>query len=151
MTQTTEERELEHELTIDASSYGHTDIVQQIASDAAAASLKSYENGEHGDLLLNAGRAALIATNAALRALDAAGHLVPEGSVCVQTWFVMSADAEIVAGPLEASAFENYMLRVGLADGQYVDTIRVIRSTIPRKDTMPQPAAQPTNVGEAEF
>lgn len=151
MEQTQEDRELEHELTLDASSYGHTDLVQQIAEAAAAAVLKEHENGEHGDLLLNSARAALIATTAALRALDEAGHLVPEGSASVQTWFVMSSDQEIVAGPLDASDFETYMLRVGLADGEYIDTVRVIRSTIRREDTRPQPAAPPADITEADF
>lgn len=150
MEKTSEDRELEYELTVAAATEGHTEHVQQIATDAASASLAHFENGEYGDLLLNSGRAGLIAGLAALRALSDAGRLLPEGSASVQTWFVMSEDDQIVAGPLEGPAFEEYMLATGLADGEYVDTIRVIRTTIAREATLPQ-ADQTTPAVEAEF
>lgn len=142
-----EKSEIEYELTIDASTYGHTDQVQQMAEQAAAAALRSYENGEHGDLLLNAARAALVATNAALRALDAAGHLVPEGE-SVQRWVVMSRDNRPLSLPLDADELRQYVTQTGLADTDHVDTIRTIVSTIPREATRAQPAAP---VGEGEF
>lgn len=136
MTTTPEERELEYELTIDASTYGHTDRVQQVAEQAAAEALKGYENGEHGDLLLNAARAALIASTAALRALDEARHLIPEGET-VQRWVVMSQDDRPLTLPLDADELRTYMVEKGLADTDRVDTIRTIVSGIPREATQP--------------
>lgn len=148
MTATAEDRELEYELTIDASSYGHTDVAQQLAEQAAAAALASYGNG---DLTLSSGRAALIATTAALRALEAAGHLVPEGATTTQMWVVMSRDNRPLTLPLDADGLRDYMLDPGLGDTDHVDTIRTIVSTIPREATRPQPAPELALVGEADF
>lgn len=150
MDKTIEERELEYELTIDASTNGHTDLIQQIAETAAAASLKGYENGEYGDLLLNAGRAALIATNAALRALDEAGHLLPEGER-TQMWVVMSRDNRPLTLPLDADALRQHMTDVGLAETEHVDTIRTIVSSVPREATRAQPDQRAVPAGEAAF
>ena len=151
MEQTTEERELEHELTLDASGYGHTDHVQQIAEQAAAAALKSYENGEHGDLLLNSARAALIATNAALRALDDTGHLVPEGASTAKAWVVMSRDERPLTLPLDADGLRDYMVNTGLRDTDRVDVIRTVVSTISREETRAHQDPQPAPAGEVAF
>lgn len=150
MEQTTEDRELEYELTIDASGYCLTDRVQQIAEAAAASALKGYENGEHGDLLLNSARAGLIAATAALRALEEAGHLLPEGET-VQRWVVMSRDDRPLTLPLDADQLREHMTGIGLSPTDRVDTIRTTVSTIRRKDTRPQAASQPNCAAEAEF
>lgn len=145
MTTTPEERELEYELTLDASTFGHTDRVQQIAEQAAIAALEVYEDDAHGGLPLTAERAASVAITAALRALDDANHLVPEG-LNRQRWVVMSSDERPLTIPLTAEELREHMTQNGLGDRDRVDTIRTVISTIPREATRPAPA-QSTEAG----
>ena len=132
---TAEEREIEFDLIVDASSYGHTDAVQQIAETAVHAALVSFENGEHGDLLLNAGRTALIATTAALQALDAAGHLVPEGAKTSMGWRAMTEAGEQLTTVLGGEDFRGWMIERGLRGGEHVEAHRTVVVPIPREVT----------------
>ncbi len=139
MSTTLEDRELEYELTLDAASTGHTDHVQAIAEQAIDAALARFEHGEAGDLMLNAARAALIAATAALRALDAEGHLVPEGASVAQMFVVMSDDEKPLTVPMTAEELGKYMADTGLPDTARVDSIRTVITPIPREATRPAP------------
>lgn len=146
-----EDRELEYDLTLDASSYGHTDVVQQLAEQAAHAALVGFENGEHGDLLLNASRAALLATTAALRALEDAGHLVPEGATVTKRWQAFSDHGLQLTLPMDADEFEHWMKARGLLADEHIVTLRTIATPIPREATKPQPLAEPAVPAEVDF
>mgnify|MGYP003583266586 CR=1 FL=1 len=132
---TAEKREIEFDLIVDASSYGHTDAVQRIAETAVHAALVSFENGEHGDLLLNAGRAALIATTAALQALEDGGHLVPEGTSTTVGWRAVTDDGHVLTTVLEADEFRDWMVSRGLREGEHVEAHRTVVVPIPREVT----------------
>lgn len=124
---TIELRELELELIIDASAYGHTDHVHRIACEAA------------GDE-----RAATLI----LEALDTAGHLVPEGATVTQQWRVV-AGGERVTEPMDVEEFTRWVQLNGLADDHEIVAIRTIESPIPREATRPTMA--PVAADEGAF
>lgn len=146
---TAEERELEFDLTMDASSFGYTDQAHDIAVGAAEAALTRWENGQRSALLLTTERAAQIAVTAALRALDEAGHLLPEGATVTRSWRIRNILGSHDTRLLDAAELEEYMHEVGLEDGEEVDVIRTIVTPIPREATRPAQITEP--VTEANF
>jgi len=148
-----EERELEFDIAIDASSVCHDDVVQRIAEQAAATALHGFENGDVGDLLLNSSRAALIATGAALRALEDAGHLIPDGATVERHWRARAENGAHLTGDMDADEFESWMKTRGLFDGEYLEVLRTVATAIPREVIKPQPMVYDHTalVGEADF
>jgi hypothetical protein len=131
--------------------YGHTDTVQQIAADAAEGRLQHYTSREDpGDLVcIDAARASYIATTSALQALDAAGHLVPEGATVTKQWQAVTDDGASLTAPMDDGAFEQWMKTRGLRTGEHVVTLRTISTPVPRELVVP--VLQPAAVGEGAF
>lgn len=144
-----EEQEIEYDLTLDATSYGNTDTVHQLATSAAENALSSYGNGEWGYLLLNSARASLIGVGAALNALDTAGHLVPEGATVTQQWQAVTDAGDPVTEPMDGDTLLDWMKSRGLADGEHLVTIRTVVTPVPRDLVRPDlaPAAAPAEGG----
>lgn len=134
---TGEEREIELELALDAAGCAHTDTVQRVAEEAIADSLARFEHGDAGDLMLNRGRAALIGATAALRALEQAGHLVPETTSVTRTYRIIAEDGTPVTEALDEDTFSAYMLTTGLTEGQSFEVTRIVTTTIPREAIVP--------------
>jgi len=153
---TAEEREIEYELTLDASGSAHTDTVHDVAVNAICGVLEPRESGPAGDLMVNAATAALIAGNAALNALDDAGHLIAEGTIVHKRWQAMSDDGEVVTDEMDEDQLHEWMTTRGLRDGEHIVYLRTLSSVIPREATRPQPApvfapAVPGDIDEVNF
>jgi hypothetical protein len=128
-----EEHLIVFELMRDAADAAHTQVVHELTVGAIDKRLQHFvARDDVGDLAnINAARAALLAANAALGALEDGGHLVPEGARTERRYQV-AADGEPVTELLTPDGFEAWMKQNTLPASHDVLVHRTIVTTIPR-------------------
>jgi len=138
-----EGRDIMLDLALDAAGCAHTDTVQRIAEEAIAEALERFENGQHSSLLMTAQRAAAVAATAALRALEQAGHLVPETASVTLSYQVVGDDGTDT-DQMDEAEFSAYMLTNDLTAGQVIEVTRTVTTIIPAEAVLPDVSAPVT-------